>query len=419
MKKIILLIALCMFLNATFPMKRDFDDFLNGLALEAGASKRQQTDLDQALLRDAGSCGCMVRDLLDQGADINARDDIGRTSLMRAVLQNFGATVALLIERGANVNIKDNFSGSALLYAVALEHTDLVNALLDAGAFVDSSGYNGTTPLMCAAECGYDAIAQLLIDRGAQVNVQDYSGWTALMYAVEADERDMVQLLLAHDADVERGAWHGVCMRPLLIAAQQGNAEIAGQLISHGADIEARTVFGWTPLGLAVNHGRHQAVELLLERGADINFPITAGQAALAKAARAGQEGIISMLLAYGADWNAQDLFKKTALHNAIEYKKSNAVVRLLLEWVPDTTIQYAAQKRSQSLRTFAQSQNYPPQLVVQMMPPLEKIAAQEHMAQLETDPLVEPVLKKFDNAALLVAMAQNAAQRLENLKMH
>lgn len=41
-------------------------------------------------------------------------------------------------------------------------------------------------------------------------------------------------------------------------------------LLEHGADIEAKDGYGWTPLLLAAQKGHEAVVRLLLEKGANI-----------------------------------------------------------------------------------------------------------------------------------------------------
>lgn len=417
MNKILFLICMTVFWDSA-SMKRDFDFFMDEFEFQDESSKKYRADLDRQLLMESGSCGCQIAKLIDEGADVNARDELGRTPLIRAVGADFREPVCTLIAHGADLNACDSGHTSALHYAVAADNEDLVKILLDAGARIDIRGIDGIMPLMAAAQNGFYAIAQLLISRGANVNERDYCGWTPLLYAVQSDERDIVSLLLAHDADVQKAAWNGTGARALLLAAQLGNTEIAGQLIGHGADLEVRNAYGWTALGLAVSHGRHQTVELLLERGAEINRPITAGQTALAKAVKAGHEGIVTMLLGYGADYLALDVFYKTPLQNAIIYQKSDGMVRLLLEWVPEQTVRQVKEDRNRRKRTLLESHCYAPELIQKMIVPIEQIAAQQHLANLETDELVRPVLKKFDLAALQMAIERNVFGRLDELNI-
>ena len=58
-----------------------------------------------------------VRELINQGADINRRDDSGRTALMFAVVNRHYETMKLLLEHGADVNARSKQGGTALMGA--------------------------------------------------------------------------------------------------------------------------------------------------------------------------------------------------------------------------------------------------------------------------------------------------------------
>ena len=60
-----------------------------------------------------------VRLLLDEGADVNARDDAGETALMKAVYGNPEGVLQLL-HRGANVDLRDNRGRDAEAIAIQM-----------------------------------------------------------------------------------------------------------------------------------------------------------------------------------------------------------------------------------------------------------------------------------------------------------
>ncbi len=70
-----------------------------------------------------------VQFLLDKGADVNAKDSWGRTTLMQVVPNASVELVQLLINRGADVNLKDN-SGESSLKVARQYHRPEIEALL-------------------------------------------------------------------------------------------------------------------------------------------------------------------------------------------------------------------------------------------------------------------------------------------------
>lgn len=65
---------------------------------------------------------------------LNLRTGLGETALHYLAVENYADAVQLLIDLGANVNAKNEFGKSALEEAVQVEATETVQVLRRAGA---------------------------------------------------------------------------------------------------------------------------------------------------------------------------------------------------------------------------------------------------------------------------------------------
>jgi ankyrin repeat protein len=89
-----------------------------------------------------------VRDGLQGGADSNARDAVnGRTALMKATGWCNPPVVGALISGGANVNARDDLGRTALMYAIDKGRFDNVRLLLKYHANPNTRGRNGKSAL--------------------------------------------------------------------------------------------------------------------------------------------------------------------------------------------------------------------------------------------------------------------------------
>ena len=99
----------------------------------------------------AGSYGDVSALLRTGTADLNARDERGRTVLMIAAGWNSLEVVRALLESGASVHARDRTGGTALMHAATRnEDPAVIQALVEAGADVGARNDNGTTALMLA-----------------------------------------------------------------------------------------------------------------------------------------------------------------------------------------------------------------------------------------------------------------------------
>ena len=145
----------------------------------------------------------IARQLLDAGADPNARTSGGATALMHAARRGDEALVALLVERGADVGATNKDGHSALAFAVVYGRENVVDQLLeqrpptDSLVHVDSMGR--MTPLALAVGRGHTHIARALVEAGASVEARsDVAGVgrvTPLELARRRDDPELTALL--------------------------------------------------------------------------------------------------------------------------------------------------------------------------------------------------------------------------------
>jgi ankyrin repeat protein len=111
---------------------------------------------------------------------------------------------------------------------------------------------------------------QEFLSAGADVNIQGRNDYTPLMMALDDDNRDVVILLLEAGADVNACTEKGIT--PLRIAVlTRDNLEIIRLLLDAGADVNAGDNTGTTPLMIALQREFNiDVVNLLLDSGADV-----------------------------------------------------------------------------------------------------------------------------------------------------
>jgi quinoprotein dehydrogenase-associated probable ABC transporter substrate-binding protein len=221
-----------------------------------------------------------VKFLVGKGADVNQADSQGWTPLQSAARQRRADMIKQLIELGADVNLADNDSMTPLVAALMRDHVASVKVLVEHGADMEKPGQQGFRPLPLAiAEDKYEA-AKALMEAGANVNgLSGTEGLTPLMIAAgqtapaegamflpgSTRPTDIAKGLLERGADVNAKSKSGVT--PLMIAATHNNPPMIGMLIDAGADVTAKNNSGQTAADVAELNGNLEAAQAIMVLG--------------------------------------------------------------------------------------------------------------------------------------------------------
>ena len=173
-----------------------------------------------------------VRQLIQEGQDVNRGDSIGWTPLMRAALHGRDQVVQELIRAGADVNGKGKDKRTALHLASSWGHSSVVKTLAEAGANLNVLDEDGMTPLMRAAEEGHANVVVELIRAGADVSVVSSCKWLSVAAGSTA----------------------------LHFAAARNSIECGVLLVEAGADMRTKNKKSKSPLGYAT-HDFKQAIQ--------------------------------------------------------------------------------------------------------------------------------------------------------------
>ncbi len=218
--------------------------FLMGCMLLIGVScaqsKGQNTMKSTLILRAAANNDTLsLKKAIANGAQLDLKDNKGRTALMLATYANHVEAAKILIKAGANVNAQDHMLNSPFLYAGAEGFTEIVKICMTANPdYRVLNRYKGTALIPASEHAHLEVIKLLLDDPNYPIDHINRLGWTALLEAIilgEGNQRyqQAVSMLIAAGANVNIADNNGIT--PLQHAKRRGFKEIAQLLILAGA----------------------------------------------------------------------------------------------------------------------------------------------------------------------------------------
>ncbi len=161
---------------------------------------------------------------------------------------------------GLDPEFKSSQFGSGLLTAAWYGNIDMMSLFLEHGANINSINSNGEQALALSAwNNKFDAVKWLL-SHGATLN-RDANEWGALHYAVFNGHTEIVNYLLENGADVNAQSPNGAT--PIMLAAREGREELAKKLLESGADVTLKTDWDDTALTMAMRYSHFKIGKMI------------------------------------------------------------------------------------------------------------------------------------------------------------
>lgn len=135
----------------------------------------------------------IVRFLLANGANIEAKPKDGRTPLMHAISNDHFEIAEFLISKGANVNAASATNYTVLMQASAKGNLDIINEILLKIDNINAKNNDGRTALMNAVKFGYKEVIELLLANNANTTITDSEGKTVESYAESEEIRRLLK----------------------------------------------------------------------------------------------------------------------------------------------------------------------------------------------------------------------------------
>lgn len=242
---------------------------------------------------------------------LEARNSQGMTPLFQSVSCNNLECVQFLVTSGANIDTRDNVGRTPVALAAYQGWHDGLYYLLAKGANCLIADNCGRLPLHAAtyfsSEKSLDVLLQHLSIQ--DIEARDNEGMTALHWAAFHGRTGHVKLLVGKKADLLSRDTDGKL--PLHWAAQNGFISTCKAMLEASNSynlVNGKDFSGRTPIHLAAAAGQfHTLVELISVPHANSEAEDNEGRTPLHWAAATGHMQCVGLLLRFGCNKNAED----------------------------------------------------------------------------------------------------------------
>ncbi|MCK4821544.1 ankyrin repeat domain-containing protein, partial [bacterium] len=277
-----------------------------------------------------------VLDILkNKGANINVKNNKGFTPLHIACKTeyfnfNYSKDIYVskwLVDNGADVNARDTKGNTPVFYVGG--DVEEFNLLKNHGAELSIQNHNGETPVFYL----YGKVTEILISSGINVKHRDKRGYTPIHKVAEKLNINICKLLIANGADINAASNDGTT--PLLLTLKNLRRDYREtkkvlQLLDLGASVNHADPLGNTPLHYAVSNADQEVYEKIFKKGGKLNVTNNNGETPLYKAISRGRDKAAIFLLGHNADPNIGTSSGDTPLLSAIRGNGYSLITELI-----------------------------------------------------------------------------------------
>jgi ankyrin repeat protein len=264
--------------------------------------------------------------------------------------ENFDIPRAL-VRHGLDIHMVNAQSDNQLHRAVKRPiPMSVIALLLDEGVGINHRNVKGHTPLTdgiaTASEDIYDTprsekrtIVELLLQRGARTDLPDNESWHPLHHAADYAQPWAVRLLSQYGADIEARTADGATPLHLACQSDRQSARVIEALLDAGADPTAEATTEWgdafTPIHIALGKRDYIGLRYLYDRWMAMFPALPSSEMILLAAAALGDVAVLQTLIDRKTVNIEGDGERTTALMTAAAAGQDEAI-KLLLRHVRD-----------------------------------------------------------------------------------